>query len=489
MSASAKLYQIKRKEYSLLLEQHRRDAQKHLLAFTTWTKPDYEINWHHSAFCRILDRFIAGEIKRLMVFMPPQHGKSELATRRLAAKILGDYPGKRLAVVAYNHTLAAKFNRDIQRIIDSDEYAKLYPDTRLYGKNIRTVAGGSYLRNSDEFEVVEKGGSLISVGIGGGLTGNKVDVAIVDDPYKDAATANSAAYRAMLEEWWDSVLETRLHNDSQVCLTFTRWRYDDIAQYLLDNSEREEVRHEWHIVRFEAIREHEEVENDPRMPGEALWPERHSLERLQGIRASNPLVFEAMYQQRPTMKGGNKVKDAWLRTYLPSEIPDSIPVHCYIDTATSKGELKDNDPSGILFFKVWQNSLYLVAFYKGMWGMPELIDNIKRLHAVHCDRRSRIYIENKSNGPSTQQLLKKSANFAVLLETPKGSKEERLENELPSIEAGRVYLPEGELWVANFKAQLLGFPKMKHDEEVDCLTGAMRVGLGGNKQTGIRRRN
>jgi predicted phage terminase large subunit-like protein len=383
----------------------------------------------------------------------------------------------------------AKFNRDIQRIIDSPEYRDIYPDTRLYGKNIRTVADGSYLRNSDEFEIVGHSGSLISVGVGGGLTGNKVDVAIVDDPYKDAASVNSAAYRAMLEEWWDSVLETRLHNDSQICLTFTRWRHDDIAGYLLDNEKKDGVKHEWHIVRFEAIKEHEEVQGDPRQPGEALWPDRHSLDRLEGMRATNPLVFEAMFQQRPTQKGGNKVKDAWLRSYEPSGIPANIPVHCYIDTATSQAELEGNDPTGILFFRVWQNCLYLTAFYKGRWGMPDLIANIKRLHAVHCDRRSRVYIENKSNGASTQQLLKRETGFAVILENIKGKKEERLENELPSIEAGRVLFPIGELWVDDFKAQLLGFPKMKHDEEVDCLTGAMRVGLGGQKQTGVRRRN
>jgi predicted phage terminase large subunit-like protein len=489
LNASKGQYHSKQAKLSLLREQQLRQASRNLAAFTTFTKPDYEVSWHHAAFCKVLDRFISGDIKRLMVFMPPQHGKSELATRRLAAKMLGDHPNKRLAVVAYNHTLAAKFNRDIQRIIDSPEYGKVYPNTSLYGKNIRSVASGSYLRNTDEFEIVGHTGSLISVGVGGGLTGNKVDCAIIDDPYKDAATVNSAAYRSMIEEWWDSVLETRLHNDSQVCLTFTRWRDDDIAGYLLEKAKHADVKHEWHIVRFEAIKEHEQVEGDPRAPGEALWPERHSLERLEGLRATNPQVFEAMFQQRPTPKGGNKVKGAWLKTYEPGEVPASVPTHCYIDTATSEKELKGNDPSGLLFYKAWRNCIYLVAFYKGRWGINDLISNAKRLYALHCDRRSRIYIENKSNGRTTQQLLKKDTTMAVILENPEGDKEERLENELPSIEAGRVLLPIGELWVDDFKSQLLGFPKMKHDEEVDCLTGAMRMGLGKQNSTGVRRRN
>lgn len=461
---------------ALKKEATRRAALRSLLAFTCWTKDDYEVSWHHRAFSAVLDRFMAGEIKRLMIFMPPQHGKSELATRRLAAKMLGDFPDKRIAMVAYNHTMAAKFNRDIQRIIDSPEYAELYPDTQLHGKNVRSNATGMWLRNSDEFEVVGHSGSLISVGIGGGLTGNKVDCAIIDDPYKDAVQANSAAYRAMLEEWWDSVLESRLHNDSQVCLTFTRWRHDDIAGYLLDHSETGKAAHAWTIVRFEAIKEHEQVEGDPRAPGEALWPQRHSITRLEGMRATNPLVFEAMHQQRPTPRGGNLVKEDWLRTYRISDLPDTIPAHCYIDTATSEAELSGNDPTGILTFKVWKNNLYITNFTKGRWSMPDLIANIKRIHAMYLNgRQSRIHIENKSNGRSTQQILKQETNFSVVLDNVKGKKIERLENELPTIEAGRVWLPHGEGWVDDFKAHVLGFPMMKHDEEVDCLTGALRA--------------
>jgi hypothetical protein len=108
-----------------------------------------------------------------MVFMPPQHGKSEMCSRRMPAKILGDNPNKRVAVCAYNHTFASKFNRDIQRIITSSEYKELYPETTLNERNVRSDASGSWLRNNDEFEIVGKKGSLISVGIGGGLTGKQ----------------------------------------------------------------------------------------------------------------------------------------------------------------------------------------------------------------------------------------------------------------------------------------------------------------------------
>ncbi len=494
MSSAAKAsdrVKLKLEKLDLISQRFKIKARKTLLGFTKYTKEDYRANWHHEEYSKVLDSFIAGDIKRLMVFMPPQHGKSELCSRRMPAKILGDFPNKRVAVCAYNHPFAAKFNRDVQRIIDSPEYKELYPETTLSGKNIRSDASGSWLRNSDEFEIVGHRGSLISVGIGGGLTGNKVDVAIVDDPYKDPAQANSEAYRKRLVEWWDQVLETRLNNDGQICLTFTRWRHDDIAGHLLELQEAGITTDEWTIVRFQGIKEegnhatdeYNAVE-DPRAAGEALWPEEHSADRLLNMKAKNPIAYEALYQQDPTPLGGNIIKDEYLKRYLLNELPEGVN-HAYIDTATSESELKNNDPTGILIYRVYQNKLYLIYFIKGRWSSPELIEKIKWVSEKFLQgRRSKIYIENKSNGRSTKQTLDRGTNLNVILENIKGKKQERLENELSTLESGRVLIPLNEHWSEDFKKQCLGFPLIKHDEEIDCLTGAMRTGLkekGGSK--------
>ena len=191
-------------------EKRRREARKNILSFTKLTKPDYKTNWHHKIYADKLDKFINGEIKNLMVFMPPQHGKSELSTRRLPAKLLGDNPDLKIGIVAYNHTIAAKFNRDIQRIIETEEYQSVYPETSLNNQNVRTSR--NYLKNSDEFEIVGKQGSLVSVGIGGALTSRKLDIAIMDDLYKDAQSAWSSTIRETVRDWYDTVLRTRLHN-------------------------------------------------------------------------------------------------------------------------------------------------------------------------------------------------------------------------------------------------------------------------------------
>ena len=268
-------------------------ARRSLIDFTKYTNPLYIENWHHVSYAAKLDAFAAGRIKKLMVFMPPQHGKSELCSRRLPAKMLGDNPDLRAGLVSYNHDFASKFNRDVQRIIDSREYAGLYPETRLNTANIR-AAVGSWLRNSDEFEIVGRQGGLVTVGIGGGLTGRALDVLIIDDPYKDPKDAWSPTVRRSIQDWYDTVATTRLHNDSRQLITLTRWHQDDLAGVILKREPGE-----WEVVKFQAIKEGDPTDIDPRHEGEALWPERHSLARLLSAKQSNPHVFMSLYQQDP----------------------------------------------------------------------------------------------------------------------------------------------------------------------------------------------
>lgn len=149
----------------------RRKARESLLDFTTYTKPDYQVSWHHRALCEALDRFVAGETTRLMVSLPPRHGKSELVSRRLPAYLLGKDPDMSVIACSYSADLASMMNRDVQRIMDGPEYLRVFPETRLFGSNVRTVAQGAYLRNSDIFEIVGNSGIYRSAGVGGGITG------------------------------------------------------------------------------------------------------------------------------------------------------------------------------------------------------------------------------------------------------------------------------------------------------------------------------
>jgi predicted phage terminase large subunit-like protein len=282
------------------------------------------------------------------------------------------------------------------------------------------------------------------------------------------------------------VLETRLNNDAQICLTFTRWRHDDIAGHLIKLQDDGITSDEWTIVRFEGILEHNPDQHldDPRELGEALWPEEHSQEKLLNVKSKNPTAFEALYQQRPTPKSGNMVKREWFKNYEIHELPDGVN-HIYMDTAQSEKELTKNDPTGILIFREWKNDLYLIHFTKGRWSLPELSRKVQQVAGNWLQgRNSRIYIENKSNARSLRATLKEETRLSIILDNIKGGKMERLENELPTIESGRVYIPLSESWTEDFLLHVCGFPLMTHDEEVDCLTGAIRKGLG--KETGLK---
>ena len=309
-------------------------ARADLLQFTNYTMPSFTPAQFHKRYYSILGEFAEQRIKKLMVFMPPQHGKSEGSTRRLPSFILGLRPDTRLAVVSYSAPKARKFNREIQRIIDSDQYKDIFPETRLNSKNIATVAG-SWLRNADECEVVGYRGGFKTVGVGGPLTGEPVDVLIMDDIYKDAKTAWSPIVRAAIEDWYDTVAETRLHNDSQQLIVFTRWHEQDLAGRLLEQQgiyEPIENPNGWVVVSYPAIKDSEPTEYDPRQEGEPLWPERHNLQKLESIRSRNPHVFASLYQQKPKPLEGLMYENAF-KEYEILPATKRKKVKNYTDTA------------------------------------------------------------------------------------------------------------------------------------------------------------
>ena len=281
----------------------RRLARESLLDFACYTKPDYEVSWHHRALCAALDRFASGELRRLMVFMPPRHGKSEATSRRLPAYILGRNPDAEIIACSYSADLASRFNRDVQRIIDSPEYQRLFPQTTLHGANVRTVAEGTWLRNSDVFEVVGHRGFYRAAGRGQGITGMGGRFLIGDDLLKDREEADSPAVRDGLWEWYTSTFRTRLAPNGGILLTMTRWNIDDLGGRLLKLAEEDQHADQWTVLRLPAVCE-EPSETDPRQPGEALWPGRYPLEELHKIRANSQYEWQALYQQRPQPAGG-----------------------------------------------------------------------------------------------------------------------------------------------------------------------------------------
>ena len=244
--------------------------------FALGVYPFLELQPFHRAYYRVLEAFAAGRVRRLIVTMPPQHGKSVGATTLLPAYVLGLDPDQRVAIASYSGALASKFNRRVQRIIESREYAAFFPAT--------TIKQGSkppsYIRTADEVEIIGCRGGLLSVGREGSLTGNRVDCFILDDLYKDALEANSPLIRANCWEWYTSVVRTRMHNASRELIVFTRWHEEDLIGTLTAREPVAELREwaqldglpadMWLHLNFEALKSSPPTGIDPRMPGEAL---------------------------------------------------------------------------------------------------------------------------------------------------------------------------------------------------------------------------
>ena len=332
-------------------------GERNLLSFTRYTLPSFIPAPFHIAYYEVLTRFAMGKIKKLMITMPPQHGKSEGATRRLPAFVLGQDPDKRIAIVSYNATKARKFNRELQRIMDDDRYYELFPQTLLAGQTSYQEQGKrsrNYARNADECEIVGYQGSFKTIGVGGSLTGEPVDMLIMDDLYKDAASAWSPVIRQNVADWYDTVASTRLHNDSQQLMVFTRWHMEDLAGRLL---EQEGEYHPidnpqgWTLISFPAIQNKPPNELDPRAEGEPLWPERHSLTKLLEIKERTPTVFESMYQQNPQPSQGLMYEEFTCYTELPYR-SQSV---AYIDAADSGA-----DYLCALFYKEAEEGNYII---------------------------------------------------------------------------------------------------------------------------------
>ena len=368
-------------------------GERNLLSFTRHTLPSFAPAPFHIAYYEVLTRFAMGEIKKLMITMPPQHGKSEGATRRLPAFVLGQDPDKRIAIVSYNAIKARKFNRELQRIMDDDRYYELFPQTLLAGQASYQEQGRrsrNYARNSDECEIVGYQGSFKTIGVGGSLTGEPVDMLIMDDLYKDASSAWSPVIRQNVADWYNTVASTRLHNDSQQLLVFTRWHMEDLAGRLLEQEgiyDPIENPQGWLLVSFPAIQNRPPSEQDPRVEGEPLWPERHSLEKLLEIKGRSPTVFESLYQQNPQPSQGLMYEEFTCYTDLPSR---SYSI-AYIDAADSGA-----DYLCALFYKEAEDGNYItdVLYTKD----PMEVTETTLTYMLQQHQVERCHIESNNGG-------------------------------------------------------------------------------------------
>jgi predicted phage terminase large subunit-like protein len=294
---------------SLTAEFRRRKARRHLLAFTEYTNGLYTPANHHRLICEKLEAVERGEIDRLMIFMPPRHGKSELASKRFPAWVLGRNPRRQIIAASYNSDLASDFGRNVRNIVAEPEFSEVFP-----GVTLAQDSHAAARLNTN------RGGAYVAAGVGTAVTGRGADIALIDDPFKDREEADSERRRDLVWDWYRSTLFTRLMPGGAIVLIQTRWHEDDLAGRLLATET------DWDVLELPAL------DSD----GRALWPEWYDERALERIKATiGPREWSALYQQRPQPDEGTFFQREWLKEWV--EKPKELNIYGTSDYAVTDG--------------------------------------------------------------------------------------------------------------------------------------------------------
>lgn len=453
--------QFSPKEYRLLLR-HDFCAFAERAFYELNPQARFAPNWHVEVMAAKLEACRRGEIKRLIINVPPRHLKSLCASIALPAWWLGHDPTAQLICVSYGQDLSDKLARDCRAVMQAAWYKRLF-DTRL-----------SPTRQSVQEFVTTKQGSRFATSVGGVLTGRGGDVIIIDDPLKPDEALSDAQRRAC-NEWYSHTLVSRLNDkrDGCIILIMQRLHEDDLVGHVL-------AQDSWDVVSFPAIAEQEEhysintafgARTFTRHIGEALHPEREPLESLEVLkRTLGEYNFAGQYQQSPAPLGGGLVKEAWFKRYAENERPDRFDqVLQSWDTANKPSELSDY--SVCTTWGIKDRRIFLLHVLRKRLDYP----NLKRAVLQQADvyKPTVVLIEDKASGTQLIQELVNEGMHAVTKYQAEGDKQMRLNAQTGVIENGLVYIPQDAYWLPEYLHELTTFPYSRHADQVDSTSQAL----------------
>lgn len=394
---------------------------------------------------KLLD-IAGGRCKRLLVSMPPRHGKSMLISQYFPAWLIGIFPQTKIILASYEANFASSWGAKARDVLT---------DMRTIFK---AVPRDGYNAAASAWETRE-GGGMTTAGAGGPLTGKGFKVGIVDDLIKNNEEAMSQTIRKKHQDWFQSTFTTRGEPDSAIIAIMTRWHDDDLIGWL-EKTQGEQ----WEVINFPALAEKGDVLG--RKEGEALWPDRYPKSKL--LELKNDLGsywWAAMYQQRPTPEGGGIIKREWWKYYsvAPAKIRQSF---WSWDTASKTGE--ENDYSVGQLWAVCDNGYYLLKVVRDRMEYPDLKRAI--VNHFNANPSNGVLIEDKTSGQSVIQDLKRDTRLPIIAIEPIKDKVTRCHIASPTIEAGKCFIPENEKWVADYIDEMTHFPKASHDDQVDSTT-------------------
>lgn len=476
-------------------------VKRDLMTFTQLVEEDYEAGWVHYDICERLMKFSEDvrnkKSPRLMLLVPPRHGKSTLASQVFPAWHLGHHPNHEIINVGYNLDLPTRFSRRVRDILSMPEYHAIFPDTNLDMKS-----------QSVEAWLTTKRGGFTAAGRGGGITGKGAHVLIVDDPIKNMEEADNFEIREKLEDWYFAAAYTRLAPGGGVLLIETMWHDDDLAGRLLTKMDNEADADEFEVIRYPAISTKYEyrhkknrviVKTDEpmpkkdrkpyellRAPNEPLHPERYSLNYLERVKANAPSrVWSALYQQDPVPEEGLFfTKDMF---HMCPTMPSKEHRRYYMawDFAISEKQRADYTV-GCTLMQDENDNLYLVDLVRFQGDSArianEFVSMIHRWSNISGSSLS-LGVEDgqiwKSLRPMLRERMKEErAYVAVNTMQALSDKQSRASALQGRMEHARFWFIEASPWLTDASRELQRFPAGRNDDIVDALSWAVRLATG-----------
>lgn len=429
-------------------------CETNLLFFTRYiykenTRRNFIVAPHFIKIANTLEEVAKGNIKRLIINIPPRYGKTELAVKCFIAWSLAKNPQSKFIHLSYSDSLALDNSSQTKEYIESDAFQKFWEmklkkDAQSKSKWFNDFGGGVYATAS--------GGAI--TGFGAGVTESKEfsGAIIIDDPLKPD-DALSEIKRKAVNERFNNTIRSRVNDrETPIIVIMQRLHENDMSGFLLAGGSGED----WHHLCLPAL-------NDKNEP---LWEDKHTFAELEQIRQANRYNFSGQYMQTPSPEEGGEWRKDWFEIINRNDVPD-VEWDMFIDGAYTKDT--KNDPTGIqIGAKIGQNYFILSSIDKYL-EMPELIKFIpEHIEALGIKVRM-IYVEPKASGKSIAQLIQSttSLNITELKSNfVSVSKIERARSASPYIEGGRVKLVKGN-WNEHFLHQIAVFPNGKHDEHID----------------------
>lgn len=465
-------------EEAAQIELARRElARRKLIHFIQRRNPKYLAGWVHHDICERLERFseavARGESPRLMLFMPPRHGKSEICSRLFPAWHLGKYPDHEFIACSYSETLALDFSRKVQEVIEAEDYEAMF-ETRIK----------RHVSSMERWETTAHG-AYTAAGVGGPITGRGAHVLVIDDPIKNREDAESATHRQKIKDWYTSTAYSRLMPGGGVLIIQTRWHDDDLAGWLItemqkaekamaETGEWPEDADRWEIVSYPAIA----VEDEKyRKKGEALHPARYPLSALLKIRRTlggeKGRDWNALYQQNPVPDTGEYFTKEMIREYTFGAAPSGISIITACDLAISK----EDHANYTVFITAGvdeKDDIYVLDARRGRWDSMEIVDeliNVYRTWKPQLIGIEKTHVE-QSIGPFLEKRIREEKLWSMVTEPlPPGKRDKELRARpiQGRMRQGKVFFPAEAPWMEWLRSELLRFPSSPMDDGVDAL--------------------